>query len=164
MEDDILNLINHLKTGADLATQPCVEWVMKQLHRMSDSYKEKLPTKSRKFRYPQFLWVSAVYHDGFGNGNFYREKFNRSLMDVSSHFREMHILHLAAWNSQSADSVANGLHRYWEAVNNAFKSWDKMLMKFNTQPKPKFGHESRRQQFRNDRYHWSSSRSYHKRY
>ena len=137
LEDDLLNAINHYKTGASLAIEPCLDWIMSELHDITVTYKQKLPTKSRKFRYPQFLWISAIHHDGFNNGNSYREKFNRCLMEVSSKYREMHVLHLVAWDPRQKGYMSNGsltgkgLQKYWDAVNDAFQAWDKHQMRNN---------------------------------
>ena len=168
LEEDLLKAINHYKVGASLAIEPCVHWLMSELHELSTKYKTKLPTKARKFRYPQFLWISAVFHDGFKSGNYYREKFNTCLMQTSSKFREMHVLHLSAWNTQDSGNMSNfsftphGHMKYWSAVKNAFQAWDKHQMRNNI-PARIINHTDRcNSKGRNDRFHWTPGQGQHR--
>ena len=135
LEDDLLDVINHYRIGASDAINPCIEWLVTEFHCITVVYKEKLPSKSRKFCYPQILWIAATYHNGYGNGNYYREKFNRELKLVNEKYREMHTLYLPSWDPQGKHSVtakkltAHGFVRFWSAVNDAFQSWDESQMK-----------------------------------
>ena len=72
MENNLLDSINYYQVGPSDAIEPCIEWIITEYHCTIVAYKEKLPSKSRKFRYPQILWVACMYHDGYGNGNYYR--------------------------------------------------------------------------------------------
>ena len=163
LEDDLPNAVNHYKVGCSLALEPLVSWKMEELHEIVTKYKEKLLTKSRKFRYLQFMWISCVYHDQFTTGNYYREKFNRELMQVSSKYREMHTLHLASWHTQDKSLVSHGsltskgLAKYWIAVNDAFQAWDKQQMR-NNLPARKLTSErfERFKDDRTDKSRWSS--------
>ena len=97
LEDDFMNAANHFTKGASHVLGPWIDWVANELSRLTAAYKEKLPTKSRKYRFPQFLWVPAVYHDHFGMYNIYREKFNACLRDVTE-FKGMHLMKLSTWD------------------------------------------------------------------
>ena len=161
----MIKAINFYKPGASSVFGACINWLVSEMHRIVTGYKEQLPSKSRKFRYPQFLWVPALYHDGFDN-NLYREKFNKGLYSVMDLYREMNILKLHTWNPKDSATVTNGSlngvghNRYWTAVNDAFQAWDKEQMK-NAQmarhlPAYVQNSDIRRVQ-RNDRFHWSSN-------
>ena len=162
IEDDLLNAVDHFKIGASDALGPCIEWMFKEFHRTIAAYKEKLPTKARKFKYPQILWVAPVFHDGFGNGNYYREKHARLIQKLAEDYREMHVLYLPMWNTQDMHLVAgkkmtaNGLSKYWEAVNDSFQSWDKAQMRqaMNFKGKGIPSHTAPNSNNRNDRFHW----------
>ena len=127
------------------------------MFRITTAYKEKLPTKSRKFKYPQFFWVPAVHHDGFGSKNLYSGKFNDCLKEAVDKTRGMKLLELSTWNRHDVTTCTNGslndsgLRKYWITINDAFQAWDKGQMKRMQQ------HSTRFQQFRrNDQFHWVS--------
>ena len=152
-----------------MAFGPCIDWLVAEYFRIAVAYKEKLPTKARKFKYPHFLWVAAVYHNEFFNGNVYREKFNQCLKSAVDKHHGMRVLHLPSWNPQDVHTVTNrsingkGFDRDWEAVNDAFQFWDKEQMR-NAHA---YAHGSSRKGFpnhgnssgRNDRFHWSSRKN-----
>ena len=161
MENDILDAINHYKYGDLSAIEPCVKWSVTEFHRATVSYKEKLPSKSRKFRYPYILFVAAIHHDGFGNGNAYREKFNKALVHVVDIYHEISVLFLPAWNNSDMSCISHsslngkGFDRYWEAINDAFQAWDKSLMKTYQSKNTVFSRQhgfNKKPHF--NRYHW----------
>ena len=160
LEEDLIKAANHFKKGAGIVYQTAVDWLFTELHRISVSYKEKLPSKARKFRNPQFLWVAATYHDRYGNGNFYREKFNTALKNAAAKYREMQILHLHSWDQKDESKFCNGkltadgFSKYWIALNDAFQAWDKEQMRLQQVKTSKF---KTWHQKNNDRFHWSAS-------
>ena len=76
LEDDLLKIANHFKAGADKILEPWIQWITKEFHRSIVAYKEKLPSKARKFKYPTILWVPAMIHEALDTTNYYKERHN----------------------------------------------------------------------------------------
>ena len=134
IEDDMIRAADHYKKGTSSILAPWLSWIVNDLHRITTAYKEKMPTKSRKFKYPQFLWVPTVYHDGFTSDNHYREKFNSCLREsVQKIGGMMKILELHSWNRHDLSLCSHGIlnakgnKQFWIAVNDAFQAWDKEI-------------------------------------
>ena len=158
LENDLIAAANHSIKGESHVLGPCIDWLAAELHKISTAHKEQLPSKSCKYRYPQLLWVAAVYHDSLRLENLHREKFNACLEDVKS-YREMHILKLPTWDRCDYTTFSNGymnpkgLSRYWNSVNDAVQAWDKEQVRQQQQAVKIVQKKSRP----NNRYHWSAS-------
>ena len=107
LEEDLLKSANHFKKGLSNFMHPCMDWIVSNLFRITTAYKEKLPSKSRRFKYPQFFWVPAVLHDDFNSGNRYREKFNDVLEEAVEKTRGVQ-LRLPTWNRHDLSLTAFG--------------------------------------------------------
>ena len=57
LDDDIMDELNHYTTGITISIGKMIEWLMNQIHNIITGYNEKLPSKSRKFKYPTVLWT-----------------------------------------------------------------------------------------------------------
>ena len=66
LEDDMIKTANHFKKGSSTIFDNWLKWITNDLFKITAAYKEKLPTKSRKFKYPHSFWVPAAHHDDFG--------------------------------------------------------------------------------------------------
>ena len=136
IENDILTALKHFKPGISLMIGKSLEWIMNQIHRIIITHKEKMPSKSRKFKYPTILWCSLPNHQYWIDNNMteYRAKFNFALKATTSIFREMDVLELK-WPMDTSGIFTNGklngkgLPLYWMAFNEAFESWDREQMK-----------------------------------
>ena len=135
LDDDMIREIKHNKPGISEALGRLFEWLINQYHRIITSHKERLPTKSRKFKYPHFLWIPATYHTKFEDSNEFRKKNNIALSNVTSLFREMTCLELKGWDPEDQELIVNnrftsfGSTKFWLAVNDAFETWDRDQMK-----------------------------------
>ena len=164
LEGDLLDSLHHYQSGATDGIQPLVDWLVTELFRVTTGYKEKLVSKSRKFRYLQIIFVGAVHHNGFGGGKAYREKFNRCLQEATNTLRGCLILMLASWNAHDCSLVSHGsltgkgMECYWEAMNDAFQQWDKNQMRLQTSSTASRGlrHHEPRWQNRRSRYNFTS--------
>ena len=161
LEEDILKAANHYKKGTSTVIFPWLDWLVTNLFRITTSYKEKLPTKSRKFKYPQFFWVPAVYHDAFGPTNIYREKFNECLMEVVEKTRGTKILDLPSWDRHDITLCTHGylndkgIKKLWTAINDAFQAWDKNQMRKQQFNMRNASPQQRARDRNYDKYHWS---------
>ena len=139
-EDDILKEVNHFKPGISHICGRLLEWLSNQLHRAIVAHKEKLPSKSRKFRYPTILWVKAVKHYDFKEMNEFRDKFNNCVNATVALFREMEVLNLEKWDDCDRGLIKNdrftarGMASYWMSINDAFEKWDREVMKASRIP------------------------------
>ena len=155
IEEDLLKAADHYKKGTSSYLKPCIEWLVSNVFNITDTYKQSLPTKSRKFKYPSYFWVPAVFHNAFASGNLYRDKFNVCLSEVVKKQQGMKVLDLFTWNRHDlmlcSHGVLNatGFKKLWNAINDAYQAWDKEQMKkaqssFRSYKPPE-----------NDRFHWS---------
>ena len=137
-EQDIMNHVNYFKTGFSSLMTRLLEWIANQIHRLLTAHKERLPSKSRKFRYPTVLWTLLPEHYAFGDRNEYRVKFNTCVQSVTSLFREMTILK-PEWDELDMGLInkqiftSRGYLVYWQSVNKAFENWDKGADEVNAQ-------------------------------
>ena len=137
LDDDIMDALDHYTTGISYAIGKTLEWLVNQMHRIIISHKEKLPSKSRKFKYPTFLWVKIPNHHIYGHFNSYKKKFNEALDKVTSLYREMETISISEkiWYEDDLSYFvegrisAVGLSTYWAGICDAFESWDKDHMK-----------------------------------
>ena len=135
IDGDLLVEIKHNKPGVSEALGRTMEWIVNQFHRVITGYKEKLPSKARKFKYPTILWCLLPENVSFGKWNEYRRKCNKAMIGSVRLFREMDTLEIQGWDQGDKHLVINncmtknGLLSYWQGVNDAFESWDRDQMK-----------------------------------
>ena len=142
LENDILNAVNHYNPGISLLCGKVMEWLANQFHRIITAHKERLPSKSRKFKYPSILLVSAPNHINLPNINELRDKFNTALMNICSMYREMAVLTIK-WDVNNKALVgsngkytATGMAAFWMSINDAFQEWDREQMRLSHLPNP----------------------------
>ena len=155
LEDDMVKAADHYKKGTSSILAPRIHWLITNIFKLTNEYKKNLPTKSCRFKYPQFFWVPAVLHDAFGIKNLYREKFNDCLKETVGEMRGHKILDLPTWNRHDF-TLCNygnlnqaGLKKIWIAINDAFQAWDRDQMK-----RMQNNVKSSRNHRQNDRFHW----------
>ena len=142
LESDLLESLNHYESGVSHACGRLLEWLANKFHRIITAYKEQLPSKARKFKYPTIIWIALPFHNKLGSPqNEFRHKFNVCLESVVSLFREMTMLKLGEpWTNNDDDYVlhqhftSKGHAAYWQAIDKAVENWDKEQMRVN---KPK---------------------------
>ena len=142
IDADILEDINHYKPGISDCSGRILEWIFNQFHKIITSHKERLPSKSRKFKYPTIFWYLLPSNSGFGKYEEFRQKFNKCLQDVVNLFREMQTIQIKGWDSQDETLVSSstsgtrftaaGLNAYWQGICDYFESWDREQMKIST--------------------------------
>ena len=167
LDNDLLNYFNHYKPGVSLLLGKAVEWIANQFHRIITAHKEKLPSKSRKFKYPTILWSKLPIHKEWTEINESRTKLNTCIKNTVSLFREMEILEFPEWNSNDSSIVtrsklnAKGFIQYWQCINRGFEEWDKAQMKlkqaatvpFSSDGK-KFGNKYRERTAESRKFDW----------
>ena len=150
LDDDLLDNLNHYKTGITQPIGMLIEWLANVFHENITDYKKKLPSKSRKFKFPSILWCLIPQHDVYDHYNDYKDKFNRAVTNTVKLFREMDTLDLKTWEPSNKEYFGNGritptgLAAYWGAINNAFEVWDRLQMKEKFAQPPMASHHSRK--------------------
>ena len=134
LEQDFITELKHCETGFSTVVGKAIEYISNQFHRIITSHKERLPSKSRKFKFPTVLWTTMPSHYDWRDMNQFRSKFNEAVKITSSLFREFDILELQ-WDDCDRTYFtkgrlnAKGLTVYWQIVNAAFEQWDRNQMK-----------------------------------
>ena len=108
MEKDVLIELDHFKSGISEGSGRIAEWLVNQFHRVVTGYKEKLPSKSRKFKFPTILWlltsttnVNSTCSNTDDNDSYLQEcykKWNDNIRKATALFREMEVLPLKNWD------------------------------------------------------------------
>ena len=135
LDDDILDDLNHFDIGISVALGKWIEWLTQKFHEIIQDYKKILQSKSRKYKYPHFVWCLLPQHMVFAQFNDYKEKFNTAVKKATKNYREMSTISLNLWNSDDMSYFDGGqisqigMATYWQAINAAFKVWDRSQMK-----------------------------------
>ena len=127
VDDNILDDLNHYNTGISSAIGKLMEWLTGEFHQIITSYKDKLPSKSRKFKYPAVLWCLIPLHEIYGHYNKYKGKYNTATIKAAKNYKEMDTLALDLWDTENlsyfegGEFTPFGLKTYWHAINKAFE-------------------------------------------
>ena len=136
LDDDMLDEFNHYKSGLTTGIGKMVEWIVNEIHEIITDYKEDLPSKSHKFKYPTVLWCLIPLHQVYDHYNEFKTKFNNAIIRMVKLFREMNYLQLSKWNEEDTTYFTAGqinpigLAVYWNAINSAFEAWDRDQLRF----------------------------------
>ena len=135
LEDDLIRAVHHYSDGISNILSTLTKWMASEFHKLLSAHKESLPTKARKFKYPQVLWTAAVHNKSFSaNANYYRKKFNTCLLSVAESFREMEVAMLHTWDMHDRSLVsdckinAKGKETFWSALDNSLQKIDRDQM------------------------------------
>ena len=133
LENDLIRAAHHDTDGISQILGQALEWLAGAFRRAIAAHKERLPTKSRKFKYPHILWVTAVHHSVFSRtNNDFRKKFNICLHNVAALYCEMSVLMLHTWDTRDNALIlqtkpvlsATGLTKFWQCLDTAVQKWD----------------------------------------
>ena len=142
LDNIMITFANHENFGILLKLRKFVNWLATEFHRMTLSYKEMLPHKSKRWDQPNFLWVSLPQNKNFSD-NLFRMKFNKCLNDVIPLYGEMSIIYMKKdWDYYDASLfhkgkfTAKGLEIYWSSIDKSVQFWvtckTKKVMKAST--------------------------------
>ena len=164
LEMDMCNECSYDDFGLSLVMGTNLKWIANEYHRLLTAYKDTLPEKAKKYRYPEILWVSPPRHALF-NDNDKRKKYDGCLNGIAPLFPEMSVLRLkqkwefndgklAVINHKKEYRITStGISRYWEAIDGAVQYWDTRV---GISEKPRFfiRNDARERIPSNDRFHW----------
>ena len=178
LDDNLLDCLDHYDFGASVGIGKLIEWLANQFHRVVTAHKEKLPSKSRKFKYPTLLWVLIPGHEVYGHYNDYKEKYNKMVKSTVALLREMEFINIEdTWDRTDLTYFAEGRmssigwSTYWHAINKAIEKWDRNQLQMRSRstdmPKTNFGRRENSKNYTkhfhrqrpNDKYHWSAPKA-----
>ena len=131
IDDDMMDNLDHYKYGITSTVGKLVEWLTNEFHHIISSHKEKMPTKSCRFKFPTVIWCKIPLHDVYGHYNDFKTIFNKALLSATALFREMTTLDLPTWDRNNlgyfSEGCSNGcgFSAYWKSIDSAFEQWDR---------------------------------------
>ena len=135
LDDDIMDALNYYDSGITQAIGRIIEWLAGEFHKSVNNHKQSLQSKSHKYKYPAILWMKIPSHTVYDHYNEFKWKFNKCLEKTSDLYREMSTLSLSTWDPRDLQYFSNGsinghgLATYWQSVDDAFQTWDRLQMK-----------------------------------
>ena len=94
LDDDIVKSVKVPKDVSETEVYGrIVTYLVKEYHRILEAYKDLLPNKSRKYKFPQVIWIAPPNNRDFKNNN-KRSKFASALDTVCKMYDEMVMLEL----------------------------------------------------------------------
>ena len=134
-EDDIIRNIQYEGPDVIEAYKRIVQWISKEIHRVILAYKDIMPNKARRYRYPAVIWVVPPTNVNFFNNDLRRD-FGLALESAASKYSEFWALQLKkVWETDNPNYyddngqrfTAKGKKKYWEAVDSTVKFWSTTL-------------------------------------
>ena len=153
VDDDIITSLparQHQSTDRTSLTNS-YEHILSNLCKMLeiaiDCYKDMLPPKAKRDKFPHILWIAPPTHKFFSErNNEKRVKFTTALSTVVAIQRNMSMLKLVKhWNhddgnlflEQQYRYTTEGLNKYWASVDASIKFWDVAIVKKFEKPAKK---------------------------
>ena len=137
LDDDIIKLISE-EDNIKGFSKPCtrlLNFLMTEFDCGISTFKELLPVKCIKPKWPQFLWIQVPEHINFKN-NALRFKFNWCLEETTKLHSNCAMLMLKkVWNPDDINFYYNdrftqdGYRAYWEAIDRTMRYFDSVLLR-----------------------------------
>ena len=170
LDDDLLDAIDHYDFGITIALGKIMEWITNQIHKIIVCYKDKLPSRARKYKFPSIIWVNIPKHNVYGHYNDFKQKCNIAVSKATNNFKEMSTISLKGWNDcdltyfEAGQISKTGLTMYWHGINKSFRDWDKSQMRstfsygnHSSPPERIDNFQTSSRHTVNDKYHWHGS-------
>ena len=164
MDDDLVCDLNSLgfPTQVDIITR----WLVREVKRAIDAYKDYLPEKAKHDYEPQIIWIAPPMHKHFGDANNRRRAKHDEILHevILTQPKMVYLKMLKEWDYHNGklyiyDSdrfTSEGLYKYWESIDAAIRYWDMALhnkiAKKTPTKKVKKTHYPAKQS--SDRLHW----------
>ena len=132
---DKLGILN--KDKISYASTKLLDWLMKEHDKLILQQKDNLPLKSKKYNFPQIVWIEAPLHDGFFN-NELRAEFNNCLKKVGALHNNVSVLELKKiWDQHDSSLYLEeaqrytsiGFRTYWDAVDRTLRFCDTTIIR-----------------------------------
>ena len=131
-DDDI---VKHVKSSDVMMIQigTITEWIVKEITKAIQSYKEILPMKAKRPCTWHSLWITPPTHKNFGSSsNGKREMLTECLDKISKLYNNMSVLKIIKhWDHEDQNAflyesyrfTSEGLRKYWLGVDAAIHFW-----------------------------------------
>ena len=148
-ENDIIKVLlaKNVTKGITKGLGRLVNFIMTEHERGISSFKENIPSKSRREGYPHILWIIPPFHDSFSD-NQERHKFSKCIEDAAKVHSNVSALELKKVWDPKDDALyvrdqrrftTEGLKKYWEAVDRTVRYCDSVILKKWGKGNKKFG-------------------------
>ena len=153
VDNDIIRNVKYTRHGASYVYGYTLDYFMKDLYKQFQVYKELLPAKCKCDTYPHLLWIEPPYNRSFHNNDL-RYKFVKCLRTVGSYYEHTSVLQLKKiwdpnnrrlFHAETRRFTAQGLARYWDAIDNTVRYCDTLLNRtqFKKKKTPQWGNNIR---------------------
>ena len=144
LEKDIMNQIKITKEDQDnninlgKIYERISKFFVNQAERTISTFKECLPKKAIRDKYPHTIWIAPVEHVNFQDDNIDRQLFSKKLEnEVKLHCDMSYLTFRQVWDRQdrklclprSHKFSAEGLSTYWTAIDRTIKYCDTVQFK-----------------------------------
>ena len=134
VEDDLINFFGNSPVGANKLFGTAIDWLMTELTKTVDSFKEFIPFKAKKDNYPHFLWIMPVINIGMEEEECkLRDKFNECLMTIAPSYKNTSALKLMqVWDTRNHNLFMPMMNRIskegeiklWRAIDKTIRYCD----------------------------------------
>ena len=128
------DLVRNIDNGKNMYSRVkrLAKWLMKEFTKAVDIYKDFIPSKAKREKFPQFLWIEPPLHENFRD-NAKRKALSECLTNQAKFHHNTTVLKLVKiWSSDDLNNfdyetnrfTAEGLANYWWSVDSAIRYWN----------------------------------------
>ena len=141
LEDDLIQVLSNKHTKAKCTAPPKygreIKWLMREFVKAISIFKEFLPDRAKKDKYPHICWLMPVTNVNFSN-NKDRERFGQKLKECASLFPNMSALKLVqVWDIYDRNLYLQlqrrftheGKITFWRAADKTVRFCDTNILK-----------------------------------
>ena len=132
LDDDLTVSLDHYQDPYYIIHQ-VTGWLMREFERSIEAYKDMIPQKVKRTKFPQFIWISPPSHKHFGRINNGLRNIQSICLEelVTTHNNMTSLKLIKFWDPEDGNLFLKneyrftneGLNRYWEAVDSAVHYW-----------------------------------------
>ena len=148
LEDEIIKFMHHKQEQAGISVKfkfkKSIMWLMREYTKAIECFKEYLPEKAKREKYPHVTWIQPVTNVNLAN-NPDRDRFGGDLKTYASLFPNMSALKLVqVWDIYDRNLhlgpqqrfINEGKSQYWRAIDKTVRFCDTNILKKNNQMNP----------------------------
>ena len=93
LDNDLIHDLDYEGNGVEFSYFKIIKWLMTEFNRVVLSHKEHLPNKSRKYKFPAFIWIEPPLNKNFYNNDL-RRLFGKAMQLAVLGYSQMWSLQL----------------------------------------------------------------------
>ena len=132
LETDVIDYITERQFDSSKQIERFLSYLMNEFRKIMASFKEKLPSKAKRFSWPHFLWLVPVVHTSFRSRKYdITQLFNSSLEATAQLHHNVTALRLKqVWDEHDSSLylgeayhrfTSTGLKNWWLAADRTMK-------------------------------------------